>query len=86
MKKKKLILELMIVFILITVILAITIYSIKEDKKNENVSSEPHIKTAEEKNQEEIEELKGKGEKSRMQFYVSKYFSYIEARRLPKCI
>lgn len=82
MKNKKLviILILMIVLSIVAVAVGITINKIAQKEKQNEVSSELQLKTAEEKEQEEIAELKNMGEVKRMQFYVSKYFSYIEAR------
>lgn len=42
------------------------------------------IKTQEQINQEELETLKSMGEKGRMQFYFSKYISYIESKQYQK--
>lgn len=79
MKNKKTILTIMIICIILVVIITLIILSIKKDNKPEpNVTPENHIETAEEKNAREIEELKKMGETSRMQFYVSKYISYLE--------
>ncbi len=79
MKNKKTILTIMVICIILAVIITLIILSIKKDNKPEpNVTPSNHIETAEEKNTREIEELKGMGETSRMQFYVSKYISYLE--------
>lgn len=79
MKNKKTILTIMIICIILAVIITLIILSIKKDNEPEpNVTPENHIETAEEKNAREIEELKKMGETSRMQFYVSKYISYLE--------
>ena len=79
MKNKKTILTIMVICIILAVIMTLIILSIKKDNKPEpNVTPSNHIETAEEKNTREIEELKGMGETSRMQFYVSKYISYLE--------
>lgn len=79
MKNKKTILTIMVICIILAVIITLIILSIKKDNKPEpNVTPSNRIETAEEKNTREIEELKGMGETSRMQFYVSKYISYLE--------
>lgn len=79
MKNKKTILTIMIICIILAVIITLIILSIKKDNEPEpNVTPENHIETAEEKNAREIEELKKMGETSRIQFYVSKYISYLE--------
>ncbi len=77
MKNKKVIL--ISLLILITLMVIIVIMNIFNKKSNNAVSSNSHITTEEEENQKEIEELKNMGEIGRMQFYVSKYISYIEA-------
>lgn len=81
MKNKKTILTIMIICIILAIIISLIILSIKKDNEanaKNNVPLENHIETAEEKNAREIEELKKLGETSRMQFYVSKYISYLE--------
>lgn len=79
MKNKKTIITLMIICIILAIIISLIILSIKKDNEAKpNVPSENHIETAEEKNAREIEELKKLGETTRMQFYISKYISYIE--------
>ncbi len=79
MKNKKTILTIMVICIILVIIITLIILSIKKDNKPEpNVTPSNRIETAEEKNTREIEELKGMGETSRMQFYVSKYISYLE--------
>ncbi len=82
MKDKKLIIIFVLIILLsvIAIVIGITINKIAQKNQKIDVSSEVHIKTEEEKYQEEITELKDMGEVKRMQFYVSKYFSYIEAR------
>lgn len=82
MKDKKLIIIFVLIILLsvIAIVIGITINKIAQKNQKIDVSSEVHIKTEEEKYQEEITELKNMGEVKRMQFYVSKYFSYIEAR------
>lgn len=79
--KQKIIAILMLICITLAIIIGIVIVNISPNNNTEQpgVSSTPHIKTAEENNQEEIEQLHGMGETRRMQFYVSKYISYIEA-------
>ena len=75
MKNKKLILIITIILIIIAIILYMAIASIK---KQNTVSSEPHIKTEEEWASEELENLKQMSEKERIQTYVAKYLSYLE--------
>ena len=78
-KKLAIILAIIIILSIIAIAVAIAINSITEKNNQNAVSSEPHIKTAEEQVNEELEKLKNMTEKERMEFYVSKYISYIEA-------
>lgn len=86
MKNKKVILVLMIILVIVAIAISVIITNMKKQPITNNAASsnEVHMKTDEQINAEEIEELKSMTEKERIRFYVSKYISYIETNEYEK--
>lgn len=82
MKERKKVLRLIIVlvcivFFMISILVVFSIIS--SNNSSDNVSSEEfHRKTLDDVKQEEIQELKNMGERARIQFYIGKFFKYLE--------
>lgn len=86
MKNKKVILVLIFVLVIIAIAISVIINNMKKQSTTNNAASsnEVHMKTDEQINAEDIEELKSMTEKERIRFYVSKYISYIETNEYEK--
>ncbi len=78
--KKKILRIMILILVIVLIIIIIWSNNINNHENNEITDKENEItvKTQEEKKDEELKRIQNMDERSRMQYYIGKYFSYIQ--------